>query len=134
MHSAKTSSFNLISNCMTVNVNMLCALMEYRIHDNVESRLVITEKLSSRRRSDMKIPKELLQPNQLASGQSKTPILCFCTASAHHRLLLRLPGDQRSTQEDTKTTDRTPCILTSSPDLRNLQTGFGGRTTPGGGV
>lgn len=93
MHQLQKTILDLIPNRMTVYLHVLGSLMEDRVSSNVNGRFVITKELGIGMYLDLQICQDLLQPKQLTSSMSHTPIFSLNAAATNNILFLGLPSD-----------------------------------------
>ena len=91
---------------MAIDLNVLGVFVEDIIMSNVNSTTIVIRKRSGSRLWSIYVNQEPMKPNKLASGVCKGTILSLSTRTRNHMLLLTLPRDKRSTQQETETCDR----------------------------
>ena len=89
----------MITDKMTINLDVFSPFMEDIIVSNMNSTLVVIIKGSSRGCGHNQILKKPSQPKELRYGISKSTIFCFNTGTGHKSLFLTSPRNQRRTNE-----------------------------------
>ena len=96
----------MLASDVAVDFNVLCAFTEDIIMSNVNSTTIVTIKRSSNGLWSIHVSQEPTKPDKLAGGVGKGMILNLRTGMGNHILLLAMPRDKRSTQQETETCDR----------------------------
>ena len=104
----------LVMNQVTINLNMIGSFMEVRISCNVESRFIVTEH-QSRLMNNTKVMRQICEPLNFTSYNSKGTIFSFKRTSQDCGLLLRFPLYKWWTKINRKIGNEFPSINTSSP-------------------
>ena len=91
---------------VVVNLNVLGAFMEDIIMSNVDSTTIVTIKRSGIGLWSIHVSQEPVKPDKLSSGVGNGTILSLSTGTRNNILLLTMPRDKRSTQQETETCDR----------------------------
>jgi hypothetical protein len=72
---------NLITNKMTVQLNVLSSFMEYGVCSNVKGCLAITIKKRRLRMTNVEISKQSPKPCKLTTSSSHSSVFGFCRRS-----------------------------------------------------
>ena len=114
---------------VVIDLNVLGVFMEDIVMSNVDSTTIITIKRSGSWLWSIHVRQEPSKLDELADGVNKRWILSLNTGMGSHALLLAMPWDKRSTQQETKTCDGASicwitcpiCILISMELERRLR-------------
>ena len=98
--------FKMLVSDMAIDLNVLGALMEDIIMNNVNSTTIVTIKRSGSGLWSIYVNQEPAKLDKVAGGVGKGTILSLSTRTGNHMLLLTTPRDKRSTQQETETCDR----------------------------
>ena len=100
------SFLEMLASDVAVDLNMLGAFVEDIIMSNVNSTTIVIRKRSGSRLWSIYVNQEPAKLDKVADGVGKGTILSLSTRTRNHMLLLTLPRDKRSTQQETETCDR----------------------------
>ena len=89
----------MITDKMTINLDVFSPFMEDIIVSNMNDTLVVTIKRNSRGCRHTYILKKPSKPKELRCDISKSTIFCFSTGTGHMSLFLDLPRNQRRTKK-----------------------------------
>ena len=89
----------MITNKMTIDLDVFSSFMEDIIVSNMNGTLVVTIKGSSRGCRHIQILKKSSKPKELRCCISKGAIFCFSTGAGHKSLFLTSPRNQIRTKE-----------------------------------
>lgn len=103
-----------ITNIMTINFNILHALMKDRILGDTQSSLTITIYRTWSRNDHTKVMKKANKPNDFSDNLMKSSILGFSRGQRNGRLFLTFPRNRANTQCDKKISNRTSSVITRS--------------------
>lgn len=106
---------NLITDEVTIHVNMLSTLMKDGILCNMQRNLIVAVELYRHRMTDPKAGKNSLDPLQFTRGTSHRPILSFSGRTRYCMLFFGFPRNWRVTQENNPSGKRPTSKRTSSP-------------------
>ena len=95
----------MLASDVAVDLNVLGTLMEEIIMSNVDSTTIVIIKRSGSGLWSIYVSQELVKLNKHAGGVSKGTILSLSFGTRNHTLLLAMPCDKRSTQQETETCD-----------------------------
>ena len=96
----------MLASDVAVDLNVLGAFIEDIIMSNVDSTTIVITKRNGSGLWSIHIIQEPAKPDKLAGVIDKGTILSLSTGTGNHILLLAMPRDKRSTQQETKTYDR----------------------------
>ena len=96
----------MLESDVAVNLNVLGAFMEDIIMSNIDSTTIVTIKMSGIGLWSIHVSQEPVKPDKLSSGVGNGTILSLSTGTRNNILLLAMPRDKRSTQQETETCDR----------------------------
>jgi len=88
---------HLLTNNVTIDIEMLSAFMEALVVGDVACRFIITVHNSSLRGFNLEIMQEVAKPLNLTRGSSKGSILCLSRRPRNSSLFLGFPGNKRGT-------------------------------------
>ncbi|GMP43469.1 hypothetical protein CsSME_00012818 [Camellia sinensis var. sinensis] len=121
---------NVLPNKMTVNLNVLGAIMKNIIVSNLKSTVIVTKEGSSARGSNTHVSKKPTKPEKLLSSISKGTVFGFGTRTSSKRLFLTAPRNKRITQKKAKPSSRAAVSRIASPisirESTKLERGAGG--------
>ena len=100
------SFLEMLASDVAVDLNMLGAFVEDIIMSNVDSTTIVTIKRSGSGLRSIHVSQEPVKPDKLSSGVGNGTILSLSTGTRNNILLLAMPRDKRSTQQETETCDR----------------------------
>ena len=95
------SYLDILASDVVVDLNVLGAFMEDIILSNVDSTMIVTVKRSGSGLWSIHVSQEPVKPDKLVGGVGKGTILSLNTGMGNHILLLVMPQDKRSTQQET---------------------------------
>jgi len=92
---------NLLTNVVTINFDVLCTFMKYRIGRNMHGSLIVTKQCHGSNPMKTKISKKLFKPYQFTGSRGYNTIFCFSTGPSDDKLFLTFPGHQITTNKHT---------------------------------
>ena len=95
------SYLDILASDVVVDLNVLGAFMEDIIMSNVDSTMIVTVKRSGSGLWSIHVSQEPVKLDKLVGGVGKGTILSLNTGMGNHILLLVMPQDKRSTQQET---------------------------------
>ena len=96
----------MLASDVAIDLNVLGAFMEDIIMSNVDSTMIVTIKRSDSGLWSIHVSQKPTKPNKLTGGVRKSTKLSLSIGTGHHVLLLAMPRDKGSTQQETETCDR----------------------------
>ena len=93
MRGGNNFGHNLVSNIVTINLNVLCTLMKSGIVSDEDSSLIIIMHGHWRGRRDVEIFEKRSKPYHLSCSLSHSLILRLHARACYHLFFLQLPGD-----------------------------------------
>ena len=94
----KSTLLKMITNEVTVNLNVLGALMKNIIMDNVNSTTIITVNRSTGGLESTHVSQEPAKLEEFRDGIGESTVLSVSTGTSNNRLFLAMPRDKRGTQ------------------------------------
>ena len=100
------SFLEMLTSDVAVDLNEFGMFIEEISISNVDSTTIITIKRSGNGLWSIHVSQEPVKPDKLSSGVGNGTILSLSTGTRNNILLLAMPRDKRSTQQETETCDR----------------------------
>ncbi|GMP27824.1 hypothetical protein CsSME_00003642 [Camellia sinensis var. sinensis] len=90
-----STTCNMLSNEMAINLNMLGAIMKNIIVSNLNGTLIVTIKRGSARRGNTHISEEPAKPEKFLSSISKGSVFSFGAGTGSEGLFFATPSKKR---------------------------------------
>jgi hypothetical protein len=87
-----------MTNEVTINLNVLGALMKNIIMGNVNSTTIVAVNRITGGLGRTHVSQELTKPKEFRGGIGESTVLSFSTGTSNNRLFLATPRDKRGTQ------------------------------------
>jgi hypothetical protein len=87
----------MMTNEVTINLNVLDVLMKNIIMRNVNSTMVVTVNRSASGLRSIHVSQEPTKPEEFRGSINKSTVLSFSTEVSNNKLLLATPIDKRGT-------------------------------------
>ena len=97
---------DMLASDVAIDFNVLGAVMEDIIMSNVDSTMIVTIKRSGNGLWSIHVNQKPAKPDKLVGGVGKSTILSISTGTGNHILLLAMPQEKKSSQQETETCDR----------------------------
>ena len=94
----KSTLLKMMTNEVTVDLNVLGALMKNIIMGNVNSTMIIIVNRSTSGLGSTHVSQEPAKPEEFRGGIGESTVLSFSTGMSNNRLFLATPRDKRGTQ------------------------------------
>ena len=94
----KSTLLKMMTNKVTVDLNMLGALMKNIIMGNVNSTTIITVNRSTGGLGSTHVSQEPAKPEEFRGGIGESTVPSFSTGTSNKRLFLITPRDKRGIQ------------------------------------
>ncbi|GMP60350.1 hypothetical protein CsSME_00023252 [Camellia sinensis var. sinensis] len=110
-----STTSDVLTNKMAVNLNVLGAIMKNIIVSNLKSTVIVTKEVSSTRGGNTHVSKKPTKPEKLLSSISQSTVFGLGTGTSSKRLFLAAPRNKRITQEKAKPSSRAAVSRIASP-------------------
>ena len=94
----KSTLLKMMTNEVTVDLNVLGVLMKNIIMGNVNSTMIITVNRSTSGLGSTHVSQEPAKPEEFRGGIGESTVLSFSTGMSNNKLFLAMSRDKRGTQ------------------------------------
>ena len=94
----KSTLLKMMTNEVTIDLNVLGALMKNIIMGNVNSTTIVAVNRSTSGLGSTHVSQEPTKPEEFRGGIGESTVLSFSTETSNNRLFLATPRDKRGTQ------------------------------------
>ena len=88
----------MMTNEVTIDLNVLGALMKNIIMGNVNSTMIVAVNRSTGGLGSTHVSQESTKPKEFRGGIGKSTVLSFITGTSNNRLFFASPRDKKGTQ------------------------------------
>ena len=108
-------SNHMLTDEVTVNLNVLCYFMEDRVVGNSGSTCIIPMDRCWTTNRNTQFTQNMAEPDHFSTSGGHRPIFCLSRRFRDSGLLLALPWNQRFSKKHTPASGRPPRVRTASP-------------------